>query len=256
MIAAALLAAALLEAAAPEPPPVFFGEIPVEMRAARAWRDGSGLRLLVEHPAISRGPALELVRRKPGHAVDAEHTRLDPIVYAIAREPPTAAERRPSFVIDFDEPAVRALAREARAALGPRPSLAGLAGFVRRSLRQNMSRGFDIASTVAVRREGDCTEHAVLLAALARAFRVPARVVLGVALIGGDRVAAFGHAWVEYFSDGRWQPADAALVGLGRPVVYLPVTLLLDEGPGFVGAAAAAAALMIRKVVIEERARD
>ncbi|MBD8527797.1 transglutaminase-like domain-containing protein [Pseudomarimonas arenosa] len=62
--------------------------------------------------------------------------------------------------------------------------------------------------------EGDCTEHAVLLAALARASNIPARVVTGLAYATrfGDRRHVFvPHAWVIAWVDGRWRGYDAAL---------------------------------------------
>lgn len=62
--------------------------------------------------------------------------------------------------------------------------------------------------------EGDCTEHAVLLAALARAVNIPARVVTGLAYstrFGSRRHVFVPHAWVIAWVDGRWQGYDAAL---------------------------------------------
>jgi transglutaminase/protease-like cytokinesis protein 3 len=63
-------------------------------------------------------------------------------------------------------------------------------------------------------REGDCTEYAVLLAALARAEQIPTRVVTG--MVYADRYAGSSrvfvpHAWVQSWINGRWQSFDAAL---------------------------------------------
>jgi hypothetical protein len=52
--------------------------------------------------------------------------------------------------------------------------------------------------------EGDCNEHAVLLAALARAGGIPARLVAGVVYLEG---AFFYHAWCEVWF-GRWVSID------------------------------------------------
>jgi hypothetical protein len=55
--------------------------------------------------------------------------------------------------------------------------------------------------------EGDCNEHAVLLAAMARAAGVPARMVAGVVYL--DRSFLY-HAWCEMWL-GRWVSVDPAL---------------------------------------------
>ncbi len=76
--------------------------------------------------------------------------------------------------------------------------------------------GYASALETAHARRGDCTEHAVLLAALGRAVGIPTRVVSGVAYAdaysGKDRVFV-PHAWVVAHVDGRWRSYDAALSG-------------------------------------------
>jgi len=56
---------------------------------------------------------------------------------------------------------------------------------------------------------GDCSEAAVLTAALLRARGVPARVALGFASVG--RGVFIGHAWCEARLGGEWVGVDAAL---------------------------------------------
>jgi hypothetical protein len=55
--------------------------------------------------------------------------------------------------------------------------------------------------------EGDCNEHAVLFAGLARAAGLPARVVAGV--VYSDGVFLY-HAWNEVWLGDRWISVDAA----------------------------------------------
>ena len=99
--------------------------------------------------------------------------------------------------------------------------------------RKSMRRGFDLASQVARSREGDCTEHAVFLAALLRHAKLPARVMLGlVVVVFEGRPQAFGHAWTEVWQGGKWTVADAAISREFGPV-YLPTEEVVDEGPGF-----------------------
>jgi hypothetical protein len=56
---------------------------------------------------------------------------------------------------------------------------------------------------------GDCSEAAILTAALLRARGVPARVALGFASLG--KGVFIGHAWGEAWLDGGWVGVDAAL---------------------------------------------
>ncbi|MBK9386219.1 MAG: transglutaminase domain-containing protein [Planctomycetes bacterium] len=77
---------------------------------------------------------------------------------------------------------------------------------------KNMDVAFASALEVCRNRSGDCSEHAVFLAALCRAAGIPARVSMGLLYIGG---IWGGHAWNEVWIEGRWYALDATL-GLGR----------------------------------------
>lgn len=89
---------------------------------------------------------------------------------------------------------------------------------------KDLSVGFASASEVARTKQGDCTEHAVLLAAILRSMGIPSRTVTG--LVYADQFAGhegiFGfhmwtQAWVQNpFADSdqyRWLDLDAALPG-------------------------------------------
>ena len=66
--------------------------------------------------------------------------------------------------------------------------------------------GLPDALTVLDSRIGDCNEHAVLFAALARAAGIPCRIVAGVSYL---REAFYYHAWNEVCIDGQWLAVDA-----------------------------------------------
>jgi hypothetical protein len=73
---------------------------------------------------------------------------------------------------------------------------------------------------------GDCTEFAVLLAALARAQGIPARIAVGMAYSSrfiGYRDTYTPHAWVQVYDAGRWVSYDAALEGFDATHVALAV---------------------------------
>ena len=118
----------------------------------------------------------------------------------------------------------------------PNPSATDVTEFVARFIdNKHMARSFDIASVVAERHEGDCTEHAVLSAALLRSLGFPSHVVTGVALVQIERqLMAFGHAWAEYHDGQAWQLAVATNAGETREqIMYLPLHVMLNEGPGY-----------------------
>jgi hypothetical protein len=130
--------------------------------------------------------------------------------------PPRPADRQPNAWLQSDAPAIRRLA--AQAVGGARDDLQRM-----RRLRRFVSgyitgHGLDVGYASALEvvnsREGDCTEYAVLLAAMARAQGIPARVVTG--MVYADRFAGASqlfvpHEWVQAWVNGRWQSFDAAL---------------------------------------------
>lgn len=83
---------------------------------------------------------------------------------------------------------------------------------------KNLSVGYASAVEVAQSRQGDCTEFAVLTAALCRAIGIPARVVTGVAYISdfaGMKNKFGGHAWTEAYLSGKWVGLDASFKSAG-----------------------------------------
>ncbi len=88
------------------------------------------------------------------------------------------------------------------------------------------------AGEVAKSLQGDCTEHAVLLAAMLRVKNVPSRVVVGLVYI--EPLAAFGgHMWTEALLGDLWVPLDATLGlgGTGACHIKLADSSLSDQGP-------------------------
>ncbi|SEM91447.1 Transglutaminase-like superfamily protein [Luteibacter sp. UNCMF331Sha3.1] len=73
--------------------------------------------------------------------------------------------------------------------------------------------GYGSALETLRTRQGDCTEHAVLLAALGRSLGIPTRIVTG--LVYTDRFANASrvyvpHTWVQSWVEGRWVSFDSA----------------------------------------------
>ncbi|MBT8080833.1 MAG: transglutaminase-like domain-containing protein [Gammaproteobacteria bacterium] len=146
---------------------------------------------------------------------------------------------RSTWVVDFAEDAVRSLATGFANPDGARPTPAELEHFVFDHIDdKTYSRSFDLASRVAAMRQGDCTEHAVLLTALARINGYSARIVFGNVIIDiDDGLFAYGHAWTEIYDGESWRILDATMVpgdAESARTRYLPIGFLGDEGPGYV----------------------
>lgn len=98
--------------------------------------------------------------------------------------------------------------------------------------KKNFSTALASAAEVAKSLEGDCTEHACLLAAMLRTQQIPSRVVVG--LVYAEQFGAFGgHMWTEAWLDGKWVPLDGTLGagGIGGGHIKLADSDLGDDGP-------------------------
>jgi hypothetical protein len=158
---------------------------------------------------------------------------------------PDADDLLPNAWVQSDSPSIRELAATAVGhASGDLQKMRRLRSFVSDYITQHgLDVGYASALEVVRTREGDCTEYAVLLAALARAERIPTRVVTGIVYAdryaGGSRVFV-PHAWVQSWINGRWQSFDAALrqfdsthialdMGDGDPWHFFNVTNLFGQ---------------------------
>jgi hypothetical protein len=80
--------------------------------------------------------------------------------------------------------------------------------------KKDLSVGYASALEVVESKQGDCTEHAVLVAALCRAAGIPARGVVGMAYVeqfAGKKNIFGPHAWDQALVAGKWVDLDAAL---------------------------------------------
>jgi hypothetical protein len=79
------------------------------------------------------------------------------------------------------------------------------------------------------KRKGDCSEHAAVFEALARAFEIPCRRVGGLVYMG-DWSQSFGlHAWNEIVIDGYWQPVDVTRQSSALPPFYIRFPLNAEK---------------------------
>ena len=129
-------------------------------------------------------------------------------------------------------------------------------GFVREYVKEkSLSIGYASAVEVATSREGDCTEHAVLTAAMCQAVGIPARLALGYIYTdewaGKENIFA-GHAWTQAYVGDQW----IALDGTRGPNGYNAGHLTLAVGNGnpedFFGLALIQGQFKITEIEVEE----
>jgi len=126
--------------------------------------------------------------------------------------------------------------------------------------------GYASAAEVVESRQGDCSEFAVLTAAMCRAVGIPSQVVVGVAYVRdfGGMEGFGGHAWTQVYvgadergQGGQWMGLDAAFRSSSRGG-YDAGHLTLAAGNGepgdFFNMAAALGQFKIEKLRVE-RAR-
>lgn len=178
---------------------------------------------------LPKGEALDL----PGTGAQDVHAEADGSVRvtvdADARRAAPAADaddqsfRIGSPFLNSDDPIIRELAARAVVDAGKAPieRAEQMRKFVYGHIaKKDLGVGFASASEVARSKQGDCTEHATLLAAMLRAGGIPSRVASG--LIYADEFAGereiFGyHMWTQALIDvdGKhtWMDFDATLPG-------------------------------------------
>lgn len=132
-----------------------------------------------------------------------------------------------------DQRVVKHAEAAAAGATSPWDTAVKMEQYVQKNLaKKNFSTALASAAEVAESLEGDCTEHACLLAAMCRVKKIPSRVVVG--LVYADRLQAFGgHMWTEVLINGQWIPLDATLggSGIGAAHIKLSDTSFSDDGP-------------------------
>ncbi|MBP3959269.1 transglutaminase domain-containing protein [Gemmata sp. G18] len=127
-----------------------------------------------------------------------------------------------NYFINWDNDGVKGHAAAALRGLPATASDWEKAAAIEQWVHRNMkafefSQAMATADNVAKTLSGDCTEYAMLGAAMCRATGVPSRTVLGLVYApakDGKPYLAY-HMWFEAFADGQWLPLDATLGGGG-----------------------------------------
>jgi transglutaminase-like putative cysteine protease len=134
------------------------------------------------------------------------------------KDPAALEALKPTRFVQGDHAEVAELARKA---IGDTTDAAEAGRRIEKFVRQyvnkkNLAVGYASAVEVARSREGDCTEHAVLVAAMCRSVGIPCQVASGLGYVSqmAGRKDVFGpHAWAQAYIGGKWVGLDAALNG-------------------------------------------
>jgi len=111
--------------------------------------------------------------------------------------------------ITANDPGILAMATDlTKDAKDVKEKVAILNHWVYSNLDKSLSTNLSTASQILEHKTGDCTEHTVLLLALLRSLKIPARELSGLVYMGPE-LSAFGwHAWTEVEIDGHWVQVD------------------------------------------------
>lgn len=165
---------------------------------------------------------MQRIRARDENSIELELTRVKH-EYASAQRPPTDLDDdtrkeylEGNLMINTADAELIALAKRAS---GDENEPFALADKLRRFVSdyvqtKNLNVGFASASEVARTKEGDCSEHGILLAALGRLNGLPSRVAVGIAYVPifGKQDDIFGyHMWTQFYIGSRWIDFDAAL---------------------------------------------
>lgn len=171
----------------------------------------------------------QMIRRIDDHTAEITVRAIRPETSADesfpAPSPPMDSDLQPNNLIQSDDAEIRKLAQAIAAEETDAAKVATqleqyVRGFVH---NKNFSQAISSAADVVRSREGDCTEHAVLLAALCRARGIPARVAIGLVYYEPKQGFAY-HMWNEVWIGQQWVPLDATLGQGGIGAAHLKVS--------------------------------
>jgi len=164
---------------------------------------------------------------------------------------------KPAQYLQSDRKEVRDLAVQAAgSATDLAEAVKSIESFVHGYIQQkDMSVGYATAAEVVVSKQGDCTEHAILAAAMCRSIGIPARVVFGVVYVPefGQRKDVFGgHAWAEAFVGDKWVGLDATRAPRGYDGNHITLAVGNGDPKDFFSLVSTLGYFTIEKIAIQD----
>ncbi len=189
------------------------------------------------HRLLATGPnqAVRNFSTYKAELIVQRFTADGPVPEEFKQTPPGRECLEPNAVLCSKEPQIVALAAQLVGDERQPPIVAMklTEGVFKLMRKKNFSRVFDSADIVANSLEGDCTEHAVLLATLLRSRDIPSRVASGLVNKKTETGSAMMyHMWTEAWLGDRWLPLDATLGGIaGCDHIKFLDSTLSDSNP-------------------------
>ncbi len=134
--------------------------------------------------------------------------------YQTADKEPISKEQRAKYLkatptIQSDDAQIKAKAEELTAGqTTPTEKARLIQKWVHDLIGKDVNRNSNTALEVLERKAGDCTEHALLFNALARAAGIPSREVTGLMYTQSPQPLFYWHVWNEIYDGKRWVSVD------------------------------------------------
>jgi hypothetical protein len=165
------------------------------------------LRLKVHTDQGLSIPSDDFRQKMEGDVLTLTKEELPEATYTLpCKDPQREAELQPSRFIQSDNATIQEAARKI---VGNEQNPVKAALLINRWVYENLKKvptpSVPDAYSVFMTKQGDCNEHAVLAAALARSVGIPAQLVVGLVYSEGS---FYFHAWVTYWAGTRWFSAD------------------------------------------------
>lgn len=156
-------------------------------------------------------------------AVNNTDMNIDNVLFERGKSEAKPEDLASNQLIHLNDPQLIELAKQIDSdSLTSRQTVLALEQLVHNTIRQTtFSIALATSSEILKSKSGDCTEFAVLLAALCRVKKIPARITLGLVYTPfqplnekSQQAGMVFHLWNEVLIDGIWYPLDAVF-GLG-----------------------------------------
>lgn len=176
-------------------------------------------RITFKGDALPKELIKEDIRQKiiasKGNTFDLEVTAKRTPPKVKSAQLPGAEFLKSNYFINSDDPNVKKLAKRAVGVVAdPWQQAQKIEAFVLSFMKPvDYSEAMAPADHVAKTAEGDCTEYAMLTAAMCRAVGIPSRTAIGLVYVNnllGKPGLAF-HMWTEVWINGEWLTLDATL---------------------------------------------
>jgi hypothetical protein len=190
----------------------------------------SGVTESSERPAFAAHPGQWIKKDESGAyevVVSRDAAATPPTDFQSPSLFPTNQDSRTGPLVDSAHSLVKQLADTAIAKKNEQARLALELTRSAHSLirKKNYTNGFMPASEVARSGEGDCTAHAVLLAAMLRARGIPARVAIGLVYVPAEPKPRMAyHMWTIAYINDQWLHFDSTLPGGNAPADRITIT--------------------------------